>query len=409
MTTPLSPASESLIATGRRCYVPNYQPREVILERGQGSRIWDADGNEYIDLGCGISVNSLGHQHPALVAALREQSGKLWHTSNIYFNEPAVRLAETLVDSTFAQRVYFCNSGAEANEAAIKLARKFASARGVPAEKRTILTFTGSFHGRTMATVTATAQPKYHSGFEPLPPGFRYCPFNDLDALDEHLTSDTCAVLVEPIQGEGGVMPAADGFLAELRRRCDALGALLILDEIQCGMGRTGKLFAYEWEKHLVPDIVTMAKALGGGLPLGATLVGEKAADTMQFGSHGSTFGGNPVMCAVARAAFHEINDSGLLDDVIRQGNTLQARLERTATEIGVIERVRGRGLMLGATLLPNWRGKAGDIVERCRHHGVLILQAGPDVLRFLPPLNINDQDLQHGLDRVEQALRELM
>jgi len=405
MSHPLSADSQALIASGQRCYVPNYKPREVILDHGQGSRIWDLDGNEYIDLGCGISVNSLGHQHPALVAALDAQSRKLWHTSNIYFTAPAVHLAEDLVNHTFAQRVYFCNSGAEANEAAIKLARKYASTMNFPSTKREILTFSGSFHGRTLAAVTATAQPKYHEGFEPLPGGFRYSPFNQPDLLATHITADTCAVLVEPIQGEGGVMAADPGFLRELRQRCDEHDALLILDEVQCGMGRTGRLFAYEWEPNVIPDVVTMAKALGGGLPIGAMLVGDKAANTLQFGSHGSTFGGNPLMCAVAHAAFREINQPSLLNNVTRKGETLQTRLRRLGAETHIISKVRGRGLMVGAVLSSPWLGKAGELTEHCRQNGVLILQAGPDVLRFLPPLNIPDDDLEIGLNRVEKAL----
>ncbi len=396
--------TESLVATGLRCYVPNYKPRGMIIDRGKGSRVWDLDGNEYIDLGTGISVNSLGHAHPALLEALEAQSRKLWHTSNIYFTEPTVRLAEELVQATFAERVFFCNSGAEAIEAAIKLARKYSSLHSAP-EKREIITFEGSFHGRTLAAVTATAQPKYHEGFEPLPGGFRYCPFNDFGAVEAMMSANTCAVLVEPIQGEGGITAAAPGFLAHLRALCDRHGALLMLDEVQCGMGRTGMLFAHEWDQ-IAPDVMTVAKALGGGLPIGAMLAREEVAAALELGTHGSTFGGNPVACAVARAALAEIRSPALLANVRSRGEELMQRLERLGDDTGMLHEVRGRGLMIGAQLADAFAGQAGDIMERCRRHGVLILQAGPDVLRFLPPLNVTPGDLDAGVERVAAAMQ---
>ena len=396
----------ALVAAGQRRYVPNYAPAEVILDRGEGARVWDTDGNEYVDLGAGISVTSLGHGDPELAQALIDQAGRLWHTSNLYFAEPAVRLAEELCEASFADRVFFCNSGAEANEAAIKLARKHASLRHGP-EKREIVTFHGGFHGRTLATVTATAQPKHQEGFGPLPGGFRYCGYNDPAALDEAIGDHTCAVLVEPIQGEGGVVPAEDGFLAAVAERCRAHGALLMLDEIQSGLGRTGRLFAYQWEGGLVPDVVTLAKALGGGLPIGAMLVGPRAAETFQPGSHGSTFGGNPVAAAVARVVLRRLRSAELLANVERQGERLRKRLVALHNEPGLIAEVRGRGLMLGAVLRDEWAGRAGELVETCRRHGVLVLQAGSDVLRFLPPLDITDEELDDGMDRLEAALAD--
>ena len=396
----------ALVAAGQRRYVPNYAPAEVILDRGEGARVWDTDGNEYVDLGAGISVTSLGHGDPELAQALIDQAGRLWHTSNLYFAEPAVRLAEELCEASFADRVFFCNSGAEANEAAIKLARKHASLRHGP-EKREIVTFHGGFHGRTLATVTATAQPKHQEGFGPLPGGFRYCGYNDPAALDEAIGDHTCAVLVEPIQGEGGVVPAEDGFLAAVAERCRAHGALLMLDEIQSGLGRTGRLFAYQWEGGLVPDVVTLAKALGGGLPIGAMLVGPRAAETFQPGSHGSTFGGNPVAAAVARVVLRRMRSAELLANVERQGERLRKRLVALHNEPGLIAEVRGRGLMLGAVLRDEWAGRAGELVETCRRHGVLVLQAGSDVLRFLPPLDITDEELDDGMDRLEAALAD--
>ena len=398
--------TRDLVATGQRRYVSNYAPSEMILDHGRGARLWDLDGNEYVDLAAGISVSSLGHGDPELVQALSEQAGKLWHVSNLYFAEPTVRLAQELCGASFADRVFFCNSGAEANEAAIKLARKYASQR-YGAEKREIVTFHGGFHGRTIATVTATAQPKYQEGFDPLPAGFRYCEYNDVAALDDAIGERTCAVLVEPIQGEGGVVPAAAGFLAAVAERCRAHDALLMLDEIQAGLARTGRLFAYQWEEGLVPDVVTLAKALGGGLPIGAMLVGTRAADTLQPGSHGSTFGGNPVAAAVARVVLRRLRSTQLLANVERQGDRLRGRLTALHNEIGFISEVRGKGLMLGAALRDEWAGRAAELVELCRRHGVLVLPAGPDVLRFLPPLNITDAELDQGMDRLAAAMRE--
>ena len=401
-----SAQTAELVATGQRRYVPNYAPKEMILDRGAGARMWDIDGNEYVDLGAGISVTSLGHGDPELAEALAAQAGRLWHVSNLYFAEPVVRLADELCEASFADRVFFCNSGAEANEAAIKLARKHASlCHG--AEKREIVTFHGGFHGRTIATVTATAQPKYQEGFGPIPGGFRYCDYNDVAALDAAIGERTCAVLVEPIQGEGGVVPAEDGFLAAIAERCRAHDALLMFDEIQSGLARTGRLFAYQWEEGVVPDVVTIAKALGGGLPIGAMLVGAKAAETLQPGSHGSTFGGNPVAAAVARVVLRKLRSPELLANVERQGERLRKRLVALHNEIGFISEVRGKGLMLGAVLRDEWAGRAGELGEVCRRHGVLVLQAGPDVVRFLPPLNITDAELDDGMDRFEAAMRE--
>ncbi|WP_231471442.1 aspartate aminotransferase family protein [Thioalkalivibrio sp. HK1] len=396
---------DALLESGRKHYLPNYAPAPMILDRGKGARLWDTQGKEYVDLGAGISVTALGHGDEELVAIMAEQGARLWHVSNLYFSEPAIRLAEELCAATFAERVFFCNSGAEANEAAIKLARKHASIRHGDERKREILTFRGGFHGRTLATVTATAQPKYHQGFEPLPGGFRYADYNETEALEAEIGDRTCAVLVEPIQGEGGVVPAAPGFLAEISRCCRRHEALLIFDEVQSGLGRSGRLFAHQWEEGVVPDVVTIAKSLAGGLPMGAMLVGPAAADTLQPGSHGSTFGGNPVAAAVARAVLRRVLSKELIANVERQGERLRARLLALHNESGMIEEVRGRGLMIGAVLRKEWAGRAGELVEICRQHGVLVLQAGPDVLRFLPPLNILDEELDEGMDRFAAAL----
>ena len=401
-------STDDLLGAGKKFYLPVYKPREVILERGLGARVWDREGNEYIDFGAGIAVCGLGHCDPDLVAALTMQAEKLWHTSNVFYSEPPLRLAEELVKAShFAERVFLCNSGAEANEAAIKLVRKWAAAQGRTPERRVIVTFRGSFHGRTLAAVTATAQPKYQEGYEPLPGGFRYLDFNDLDQVDAAMQNgDVAAVLVEPIQGEGGVMPAAAGFLSGLRALCDQHDALLVLDEIQCGMGRTGRLFAH-WQDEIAPDIVTLAKALGGGFPIGAMLAGPKVAETMQFGSHGTTFGGNPLAAAVARVALRKLSSPEIAANVARQSAALREGLASINHELSIFAEVRGRGLMLGAVLADAHKGNAGAILDHAAAQGLLLLQAGPDVLRFVPALNIADADVAEGLARLTSALRE--
>ena len=406
MTTP---GTDALLAIGRDRYVPVYRQRAMVLDHGRGSRLWDIEGREYIDLAGGIAVCALGHADPELIAALTAQAGKLWHTSNVFHSEPPLRLAEELVAaSRFAERVFFCNSGAEANEAAIKLARRHAAQAGRGPERRVIITARGSFHGRTLATVTATAQPKYQEGYEPLPGGFRHVDFNDLAQLESAMAGgDVCAVLLEPVQGEGGVMPAADGYLQGVRALCDRHGALLMLDEIQCGMGRTGPLFAH-WADGVVPDVVTLAKALGCGIPIGAMLVGAQAADTLQFGSHGTTFGGNPLAAAVARVALKRIASEEIAANVEAQSRALVEGLDALNAEFGIFSGTRGRGLMLGAVLAPAWAGRAGDILDAAARHGLLLLQAGPEVLRFVPPLNISGEDIEEGLKRLGSALREI-
>jgi acetylornithine/N-succinyldiaminopimelate aminotransferase len=341
-----------------------------------------------------------------LNAALIEQAGKLWHTSNVFYSEPPLRLAQELVAaSRFAERAFLCNSGAEANEAAIKLVRKWASAQGRAPEQRTIITFHGSFHGRTLATVTATAQPKYQYGYEPLPGGFRYVDFNDIPALDAAMAAgDVAAVMLEPVQGESGVIPAAAGYLQAVRALCDRHAALLVLDEIQAGMGRTGSLFAH-WQDAVVPDIVTLAKALGGGFPIGALLAGPKVAQVMQFGAHGTTFGGNPLAAAVARVALRTLASDDIVANVQRQAHALREGLAAINADLGLFSEVRGRGLMLGAVLTPDYAGKASAMLDHAAEHGLLLLQAGPDVLRFVPALNISDAEVADGLARLRVAL----
>ncbi|WP_017462568.1 acetylornithine transaminase [Dyella ginsengisoli] len=399
-----------LIELGKRYWLPVYKPRELVLDHGKGARVWDTEGREYIDFGAGIAVNALGHADPELLAALTAQAGKLWHSSNVFYTEPPLRLAEELVEASgFAERVFFCNSGAEANEAAIKLVRKWATAQGRPPERRTIVTFRGSFHGRTLATVTATAQPKYQEGYEPLPAGFRYIDFNDVAALEAAFApGDVAAVMLEPVQGEGGVLPAAPGFLQRVRALCDQHGALLVLDEIQCGMGRTGTLFAHV-QDHVTPDIVTLAKALGCGFPIGAMLAGPKVAQVMQYGAHGTTFGGNPMGAAVARVALARLGSPEVLLNVERQAHDLREGLAHINAELGLFEQVRGRGLMLGAVLAGPWKGRAGEALDHAAAHGLLLLQAGPDVLRFVPPLVLTDADVAEGLQRLRAALADFV
>ena len=398
--------SSALLAMGREVLLPVYRQRELILQRGKGARLWDNEGRDYVDFGAGIAVCSLGHCNPELNAALIEQAGKLWHTSNVFYSEPPLRLAQELVAaSRFAERAFLCNSGAEANEAAIKLVRKWASAQGRAPEQRTIITFHGSFHGRTLATVTATAQPKYQHGYEPLPGGFRYVDFNDIPALDAAMAAgDVAAVMLEPVQGESGVIPAAAGYLQAVRALCDRHAALLVLDEIQAGMGRTGSLFAH-WQDAVVPDIVTLAKALGGGFPIGALLAGPKVAQVMQFGAHGTTFGGNPLAAAVARVALRTLASDDIVANVQRQAHALREGLAAINADLGLFSEVRGRGLMLGAVLTPDYAGKASAMLDHAAEHGLLLLQAGPDVLRFVPALNISDAEVADGLARLRVAL----
>ena len=401
------PSSASLTEMGKRYWLPVYRPRELVLDHGKGAHVWDTQGRDYVDFGAGIAVNALGHQDPDLLEALTTQAHKLWHASNVFYTEPPLRLAEELVlASGFAERVFLCNSGAEANEAAIKLVRKWAASNGRPPERRTIITFKGSFHGRTLATVTATAQPKYQEGYEPLPAGFRYLDFNDAAALESTFAAgDIAAVMLEPVQGEGGVLPAAPGFLKRVRELCDRYDALLVLDEIQCGMGRTGTLFAHT-QDEVMPDIVTLAKALGCGFPIGAMLAGPKVAEVMQYGAHGTTFGGNPMAAAVARVAMRKLGSPELLANVERQSAALRAALSRLGAELGLFTDVRGRGLMLGAVLADAYKGRAGEVLDIAASHGLLLLQAGPDVLRLVPPLNITDEELAEGLARLQAALQ---
>ena len=387
--------------------VPNYAPQAMIPVRGEGSRIWDQDGREYLDFAGGIAVNALGHCHPALVSAVKEQSEKLWHLSNVYTNEPALQLAQELIDHTFAEKVFFCNSGGEANEAAFKLVRKYAYDNFGP-EKNEIISFEKSFHGRTLFTVTVGGQKKYREGFEPVPGGVTHTPFNDLQALQSIISERTCAVVLEPIQGEGGVLPADPKFLQGVRELCNQHNALLVFDEIQTGMGRTGDLFAY-MGMGVTPDILTSAKSLGGGIPIVAMLTTSKIAESLGFGTHGSTYGGNPLACAVSYAALKLINTPELLDGVKHKHELFRQRLEAINNQHGIFTEIRGKGLLIGAELTQPFHGKGKDFLAAAAKEGLMMLVAGPNVLRFAPALNISDEEISDGMNRLERAVAQVV
>ncbi len=373
----------------------------VVLAKGRGVRLWDVEGKEYLDFAAGIAVDVLGHGHPKVVEAIKAQAVTLLHVSNLYHIEPQIRLAKALCDHSFADKVFFCNSGAEANEAAIKLARRYAKERW-SSDRFEIVCMRDSFHGRTMATVTATGQEKYQHGFEPLLPGFKHIPFNDLRAAKQAIDSRTCAVLVEPIQGEAGVRMPDDDYLPGLRQLCSEREVLMMLDEVQTGMGRTGRLFAYEhW--GIEPDIMTLAKGLGGGLPIGAMLAKEAVARAFVPGSHASTFGGNPFVTAVATAVLTAILDEQLPQRAAKIGAYLLARLQELAAECSLVKAARGKGLILALELTV----PAKPIVDRCLQRGLLVLTAGDQVLRLVPPLIIGEPEVDEALAILEQVLAE--
>jgi acetylornithine/N-succinyldiaminopimelate aminotransferase len=386
--------------------VPNYAPAAIIPVRGEGSRLWDQEGRDYIDFAGGIAVTGLGHAHPILIAALAEQAQKLWHVSNVLTNEPALKLARRLCELTFAERVFFANSGAEANEAALKLARKYAADHFGP-DKHEIIAFTQSFHGRTLFTVTVGGQPKYTQGFEPLPPGITHLPFNDLATFAEAISDRTCAVILEPVQGEGGVTRATAEFLQGVRELCDRHRALLIFDEVQCGNGRSGYLYAY-MGYGITPDILTTAKGLGGGFPISAMLTTSPIANSLSVGSHGTTYGGNPLGCAVAGAVLDLISDPELLAGVRRKHEVYMAGLRQINERFDLFRELRGMGLLLGCELVEAWHGRSRDFIKAALDEGVLVLVAGPDVIRLAPSLIIPDDLIEEGLNRFERAIARL-
>ena len=386
--------------------VPNYAPAGFIPVRGAGSRVWDQSGRELLDFAGGIAVNVLGHCHPALVAALTEQANSMWHISNVFTNEPALRLAHKLVDATFADRVFFCNSGAEANEAAFKLARRVAFDK-FGEEKCEIIAATNSFHGRTLFTVSVGGQPKYSDGFGPKIQGITHVPYNDLAALKAAISDKTCAVVLEPIQGEGGVLPADLAYLQAARELCDKHNALLVFDEVQTGMGRSGELFAY-MHYGVTPDILSSAKSLGGGFPIGAMLTTNELAKHLAVGTHGTTYGGNPLACAVGEAVIDIVNTPEVLAGVKAKSARFKAKLEQIGQQYGVFSEVRGLGLLLGCVLSDAWKGKAKAVLDAAAAEGLLVLQASPDVVRFAPSLVVEDSDIDEGLARFERAVAKL-
>ena len=375
--------------------------------RGQGSRVWDQNEREYIDFAGGIAVSSLGHCHPALVNALKQQADKLWHLSNVLTNEPALRLAKKLVDATFADKVYFANSGAEANEAAFKLARRWALDK-FGEQKQQIISFSKSFHGRTFFTVTVGGQASYSDGFGPKPGAVQHAEFNNLDSVKALISDNTCAIVVEPIQGEGGIIPAQPEFLQGLRDLCDQHNALLVFDEVQTGVGRTGKLYAY-MNYGVTPDILTTAKSLGGGFPIGAMLTSNAIASHLKVGTHGSTYGGNPLACAVAEAVIDTINTPEILANVLRNEQIFRECLQDVNRQYQVFTEVRGQGMLLGAVLNEKYRGRARDFFLAAADHGLMALVAGPDVIRFAPSLVITEQDIREGMQRFAAAVQQVV
>ncbi|NIF24201.1 MULTISPECIES: bifunctional acetylornithine/succinyldiaminopimelate transaminase [Pantoea] len=387
--------------------LPVYAPAQFVPVKGQGSRVWDQQGKEYVDFSGGIAVTALGHCHPALVETLKKQGETLWHTSNVFTNEPALRLASKLIAATFADRVFFANSGAEANEAAFKLARYYAFKKH-HAYKTKIIAFHNAFHGRTLFTVSVGGQPKYSDGFGPKPADIVHVPFNDLEAVKAVIDDHTCAIVVEPIQGEGGVMPATPEFIQGLRALCDEHQALLVLDEVQSGMGRSGKLFAYE-HYGVKPDILTTAKALGGGFPVSAMLTTNEIASVMAPGVHGTTYGGNPLACAIAETAVDIINTPEVLNGVEARREEFVAALNEIDSKLHVFNGIRGKGLLIGAVLKPEYASRARDILNAAAAEGVMILTASTDVIRFAPSLVIESADIKEGMARFARAIEKVL
>lgn len=400
-------------ATFDEVMTPNYAPGAMIPVRGEGSRVWDQTGRELVDFAGGIAVSSVGHCHPKVVGALVEQANKIWHVANVLTNEPALKLARALVEATFADRVFFANSGGEANEAAFKLARRYATDHfpkdpnnkdAHESDKNEIVACDNSFHGRTLFTVTVGGQAKYTQGFGPLPAGIHHVPYNDLEAMKKVVNARTCAIVVEPIQGEGGVTPAKQEYLKGLRELADQHGALLIFDEVQSGAGRSGELYAY-MKYGVTPDILTTAKGIGGGFPIGAMLTTNKVAASLVVGSHGSTYGGNPLGCAVALAVFELITADATRANVKARSAQLKDGLRKLGDKHKVFAEVRGEGLLIGAELTKPYAGKAKDLINAAEKENLMVLMAGPEVMRFAPSLLISEADVTEGLARFDRAL----
>lgn len=387
--------------------VPCYNPMQIIPVKGEGARIWDQDDREYIDLAGGIAVSCLGHCHPSMVGALKDQADKLWHLSNVMTNEPAIRLAKKLTDVSFAEKVFFANSGAEANEAALKLARRWAAdVHGE--EKSEIIAFKQGFHGRTFFTVTVGGQAAYSDGFGPKPGDVTHLEYNDLETLAEHMSERTCAIMMEPLQGEGGIISPTSEFVKGVRELCDKHNALLIFDEVQTGNGRTGEFYAYQG-LGVTPDILSTAKSLGGGFPIGAMLTTTELAKHMKVGTHGSTYGGNPLACAVAEAVVDEVSKPDVLAGVKEREQWFRDGLATINAKHNVFSEIRGKGLLLGAVLNEEWQGRARDVLVAAGEEGLLVLVAGMNIVRFTPSLVITKQEVEEGLARLDRAIAKLV
>lgn len=378
--------------------LPNYSPANFIPKEARGSRIWDQDNKEYIDFGGGIAVNSLGHSHPDLIKALSEQSKKFWHLSNYLSNEPAINLAKKLTDLTFAENVFLSNSGTEANEAAIKIARKFHSSKNN--QKNEIVSFQNSFHGRSLLNISLGSSEMHRSGFEPLMPGIKHGEFNNVSNLGSLITKKTAAVIVEPVQGEAGVYTASKEFLKELREECTKQGALLIIDEVQSGIGRMGSLYGY-MQYDIKPDIVTSAKGLGGGIPIGATLTTKVIGECMQPGTHGSTFGGNPMSCAVANEVVSIVSEKDFLNDVLEKEQLFLDLLSEFKTK-GIFSEVRSAGLWIGCDLIDK---TANEVLDQAYDAGLIMVSAGSSCLRLAPALNITNEEIEQGINLLKEVL----
>ena len=378
--------------------LPNYSPANFVPKRAEGSLVWDQDDKEYIDFGGGIAVNSLGHSHPSLIKALKDQSKKIWHLSNYLTNEPAIKLANKLTELTFAENVFFSNSGSEANEAAIKIARKYHSSRNE--NRNEIVSFQNSFHGRSLLNISLGSSEMHRNGFEPLMPGIKHGVFNDLSGLDELITEQTAAVILEPVQGEAGVFKATNDFMAKLNEVASKKGALLIIDEVQSGVGRMGSLYGY-MNYNIQPDIVTSAKGLGGGIPIGATLTTRIIGESMQPGTHGSTFGGNPIACAVAHEVLNIVSDEKFLSDVSEKEKLFLNLLSDLESQ-GIFSDIRSAGLWIGCDLVDK---SANEVLDQAYEQGLILVSAGSNCLRLAPALNISNSEIEKGVEILKQVL----
>jgi predicted acetylornithine/succinylornithine family transaminase len=391
-------STEELLELGRAHNSPTYAPADVIMDHGEGAYLYDCDGNGYLDLLAGIAVNCLGYNHPKLTEAIREQATRSLHVSNLFYSAEQIELLEKLTERSFGDRVFLCNAGTEAVEAGLKLARRYQKEVAEEPQRSTIVSMEQSFHGRTMGSITATGQPKYHEGFEPLLPGVEYAEFNNIDHVAEMVDEQTAVVLLEPVQGEGGIRPADEEFLHQVRELCDERGALLMFDEVQAGIGRTGSLFAYQ-SYDVTPDIMSLAKGLGGGMPIGGMTASAEVFEGWTTGSHASTFGGNPIASVAASTVLDVIEEQDLCRNARERGDQLRSALESIADDRDVVHEVRGRGLMLGMQCTD--KKTASAIVDCCREEGVLVNTAGGDTIRLVPPLILSESDVEEGARRL--------